>query len=161
MVVHHDSAEGHLEIVVSFQHLSPLYIIVEFTRCQITCNCWLAWNVTCLIIATDLEVASVFAEAHRDLSLFDYALLLHNVIDWLKPVQVHRRSIRAESQDTIGLLTVEVLGLRMHTAKGILKHVEFSIVALAKIQCVLHNVAFVAAALRVTLIELAQVVPGT
>ena len=109
--------------------------------------------MTCTVIATNLEITTVFTQAHGELSLLDNLLLLHHIIDRLKSVQIHPGSLTGESQDPISLLTVKVLGLCVDTPKRVLKHIDAGTEILAEVQRVLHYVAFIAGTLGIGLVE--------
>ena len=83
---------------------------------------------------------------------------MHHIVNRFKSVQVLARSLRAQPQDSIRLLTIKVLRLGMHAAKGILKHVYTVMEVLTKIQRVLRYVAFVAAPFGIALIEPTSVI---
>ena len=121
VVVHAYAVEMHLEVVVRMEVLYPsqfpLFISVA--------------NMPCFVIATDLEVAAILAEAHRELALLDDLLLEHHVVNRLKSVQIHSRFLRAESKDPVSILRVEVLGLCVHAAEGIGEGICPSMIVLA------------------------------
>ena len=87
MIVHHDSAETHFEVIIRVQNFNPFDIVIwqgVWRRGRL-------WNVTSLVIASNLKISTVLPETHRKLSLIDDALLLHHVIYRLKSVQVLAR----------------------------------------------------------------------
>ena len=117
--------------------------------------------MTSLIIASNLKISAVFPETHRELPLIDYALFLHHIIYRLKSVQVLARSLRAQTQDSICLLAIKVLSLRVHAAKSVFKHVNSVLEILSKIQRVLGHVTLISAAFGVALIEPTPVIFST
>ena len=151
VVVDEHAAEAHFEVVVLVQKLDPLDIVGSVSG---------AWDVSCLVVAPDLEVAAVFAEAHGELALLDDALLVHHVVNGLKAIQVLTGSLRAEPENPVGLLAVKVLGFSVHTAKSVFKHVDSKVEILPEIHRVLRNIPLILAALRVALVEPASVACG-
>ena len=87
----------------------------------------------CFIEASNLKVASVLSQAHRKLSHANNVLLKHDIVNRLKFIQVHLWSLAAESQNTISLLTIKVLCLRVNAAKGVFKQVNSIVMVLAKV----------------------------
>ena len=110
--------------------------------------------MTCLIITTNLKVAAVFAKTHGEDALVNDSLLFHHFVDWLEPVHIHSWAFRAEAQYSVGPLAVKVLGLGLHAPERIFKHVG---VVLVEEEAILGDVALVAAALSVALIEAAPI----
>ncbi len=86
---------------------------------------------------------------------------MHHVINWLKLVQVLRWSFPTETQNTVCLLTVEVLSLRMYTAERILKHVDSIAEVLSKVKHIFGNEALIAGSLCVALVEATPVLGCT
>ena len=81
VIIHHHTTIWHFEVGVCIQHLDPcnVFIVSQF----------FVLKMPCVVIASDLEVASILTQTHGELSLFDDALLLHHVVDRLKPIQIH------------------------------------------------------------------------
>lgn len=143
MIIHRDAAEGHLEVIVLFEHAKPGQIFIFY--------------VASLVEAAHLEVPSILAKAHRKLPDFNDPLLLHDVVDGLKSIQIHQRFLTTQTQDAISLLGVEVLGLRVHTAKRVFKHVDSEMEVLAEVHAILGDKAFIARPFSVTLVKVAMI----
>lgn len=81
VIIHHHTAIRHFKVSVSIQHLDPCDV---FSASQFS-----VLEMTCVVIASDLKVASILTETHGELSLFNDALLLHHVVDRFKSIQIH------------------------------------------------------------------------
>ena len=110
-----------------------------------------------LIVAADLEVASILTKAHREHSLFNYTLLFHHVVDGLESIDVRARSLRTQTHDAICILRVKVLSLSLHAAECVLEHINARARIFSKVERVFGEEAFVAATFSVTLIKSASV----
>ena len=152
MVVNRNTSEGYLEIIVGVEHFDPLHIVVRLT---------VPLQVARLVVASNLEVAAVFAEAHGNLAFFDDTLLLHHIVYGLESIQIHARSLRAQPEDPISLLTIKVLCFSMHASEGIFKRIDIYLRVFSEIQRVLSHVAFISTALSVPLIESTPVLLST
>ena len=115
-------------------------------------------KVTCLVIPTHLEIASIFPKAHGEGSLINNALLMQHIVNRLKPVNIHARALCTKTKNPIGFLAIKVLSFCLNTSKCILKH--FGRV-LIEVESIFYNIALVAAALSVALIEPAAVLVCT
>ena len=110
--------------------------------------------MTCLVVPSHLEIASIFPKAHGEGSLINDALLMQHIVNRLKPVNIHARALCTKTKNSIGFLAIKVLSFCLNTSKSILKH--FGRV-LIEVESIFYNIALVAAALCVTLIESAPV----
>jgi len=113
VIVHGDSTERHLEIVIAMHEVQPVDIAIVVPLH--------VDKMTRLIIATDLEVATVLTETHREDALFDDVLLFHHIVNRFKSINIHAWALSAEAQNSIGILRVEILGLSLNTAKSVLE----------------------------------------
>lgn len=87
-----------------------------------------------LIVAADLEVASILTKAHREHSLINYTLLFHHVVDGLESIDVRARSLRTQTHDAICILSVKVLCLSLHAAECIFEHINAGTRALSEVE---------------------------
>ena len=78
MIVEHDTHKVDLKVRIFVQHWNPFWLFFFFSLT----------NMTGHIIASHLEVATVFAKAHRDLSLLNYLLVIHHIVDRLKSIEI-------------------------------------------------------------------------
>ena len=117
--------------------------------------------MTCFIVPTHLEVATVLSEAHGEGARLNDPLLLHNIIKWLEAIHIHAWFLRAKSHYSVSILAVEVLGLGLDAAKSVLKHVDARPRALTEVKRVFDYKAFVATTFGITLIESATVLNST
>ena len=90
--------------------------------------------MTGLVVTTNLKVATVLAEAHREHALLDDALLFHHVVDGLESIDVRARSLRTQTHDAICILSVKVLCLSLHAAECIFEHINAGTRALSEVE---------------------------
>ena len=150
MVIHFYAAHADFEIGVLVQHGYPFGFFFLFC----------VPNVPRQIISTHLEIATIFAEAHGDLPLLDDLLLLHDVVDGFEPVQVLSGTLRAQSENTVCLLLVEILGLGMDTAERVFKLVLAEMMIFSEVELILGDVAFIPATFGISLVEPASILRG-
>lgn len=84
MIIDHHASKMNLEVVIFVKNFGPLNIVIDVI--QEAFWVWGAWNMSCLVISSDLEIATVFAETHRELAIFNDPLLVHHVVDWFKAI---------------------------------------------------------------------------
>ena len=132
-IVYFHTAQGYFKVCIPVQQLDPLgvsfFLIFAY--------------MSRLIIATHLEVASIFAETHGEHTVLDHFLLLHAIIDGLETIQILARLLLAEAEDTICFLRIEVLRLLVDAAKGILEHIDAIVIVFSQVEHIFAEVAIV------------------
>ena len=85
VIIHLYASKANLKISIWLKHWNPFGLLF----------CIRISYVTRQIVASKLEIATIFAQAHRKLSFLYNVLLLHNIVDRLKFVQILSGALRA------------------------------------------------------------------
>ena len=143
MIVHHNTSQRYLEVSIRIQHLHPFQFLFLLGVA----------NVLPLVVASHLHIAAILAKAHRELTLLNDFCFIHHVINRFESIQVHLWLFLAQPQYSVGLLTIEILGLGVDTAEGILELIFSNPEVLSKVELILDDVAFVARAFSIALVK--------
>ena len=145
VIVHHDATQRYLEVSIRIHHFHPLQFLFFFGVA----------NVLPLVVASHLHIAAILAKAHRELTFLNDFCFIHHIINRFKSIEVHLWLFLAQPQDPISFLAVEILGLGVDTAKGILELISSDPEVLSKVELILDDVAFVARAFGIALVKAA------
>ena len=145
MIVHHYATQGHFKVSILIQHFHPFKFLLLLGVAY----------VLPFVVASHLHVAAVLAKAHSELTFLNDFRFVHHIINRFKPIEVLSRRFLAQPQYPIGLLTIEILGLGMDAAEGVLELIFANSEVFSKVELVLDDVAFVARTLGILLVKAA------
>jgi len=108
--------------------------------------------VALAVVPAQLRVATILSETQAERAFGDQAARVHNVVN--RRVEVGPAALH-HTQNSVGRLRIEQVGLPLHTAERVHERVLVWISISPNIHRVLNYVAIIVGALRVPLVELA------
>lgn len=121
MIVHHHSLKTHFKVIISIFHGHPSHVLIQETS---------------LVIASNLEIAAIFAKTERKLVFLNQLRIKHHIVDGLKSICIRAGFILGESQNSVRFLRVEVLGFQLDAPESVRESIEAKVVVLAKVELI-------------------------